>query len=97
MKIKYEWDPEKAVANLRKHSLSFEFAVTAFDGFYVDDVDRSMDYGETRYFAIGLAGGFEVYIVFTENEDNGVRRIISARRANARERLKFWTAARYER
>lgn len=94
MKTRYEWDPDKAAANLRKHSLSFEFAATAFEGFFVDELDRSMDYGEARYTAIGLAGGFEVFIVFTEDEETGVRRIISARRANARERLKFWAAAR---
>ena len=97
MKTRYEWDPEKAAANLRKHNLSVEFAITGFDGFCDDDVDRSADCGETRYTAVGLAGGFGVFIVYTEDDQTGVRRIISARRANARERKKFCAAARDER
>lgn len=28
--MKFEWDPAKAAANLRKHGVSFEEAVTAF-------------------------------------------------------------------
>jgi uncharacterized DUF497 family protein len=32
MGIEFEWDPAKAAANLRKHGVSFEEAVTAFSG-----------------------------------------------------------------
>ena len=52
--MKFEWDEEKAAANLAKHGVSFEEAKTVFDDLlYVDfyDPDHSID--EHRYIIIG--------------------------------------------
>jgi uncharacterized DUF497 family protein len=32
MSLRFEWDPRKAAANLRKHGVSFEDAQTVFAG-----------------------------------------------------------------
>ena len=48
--MKFEWDEEKAHANLKKHGVSFDEAQTVFDDpLYVDfyDPDHSLD--EHRY------------------------------------------------
>ena len=91
--MQYTWDPNKNALNLRKHRISFEFAITIFDGFTVDDSDERMDYGETRYTSVGIARGQEIFVLYTEDEATRIRRIISARRATPKERKSFWTAA----
>jgi uncharacterized protein (DUF4415 family) len=51
------------------------------------NVDRRRDYGEERIAAIGIAGGIELFVVYTMRGRN--RHLISARRANKREREKY--------
>jgi uncharacterized DUF497 family protein len=54
----YEWDDEKALANIRKHGIRFEDAVKVFDDLgMLDDPDDAMDYGEDRFRAVGLVEG----------------------------------------
>ena len=48
--MRFEWDPEKAAANLKKHKVPFEEAVTVFYdplSATFDDPDHS--YGERRF------------------------------------------------
>ncbi len=41
MATRFEWDPVKAAANLRKHGVSFEIAMRAFaDPFALTEQDR---------------------------------------------------------
>jgi uncharacterized protein len=48
MKTRFEWDPAKAVSNLRKHGVSFSAAVRVFaDPFALTEQDRIKD-GELR-------------------------------------------------
>jgi hypothetical protein len=81
----FEWNLEKAAANLSKHHVSFEKACEVFFDPFVRVVDAS-DQGEPREAAIGLtedwAPLFVVHVV--RNEDT--IRIISARPATASER-----------
>lgn len=52
--MKYEWDEDKAAADLSKHGIRFEEAKTAFnDPLYVDFYDPDHSYGEHRYILIG--------------------------------------------
>jgi uncharacterized DUF497 family protein len=91
MKHRFEWDPAKAAANFRKHGVSFKEAITAFD-----DPDRLLLWDpwhstpeETRELVIGLSDQVrELLVVYTER-DPGTTRLISARRANRRERKTY--------
>lgn len=78
------WDPAKALANLRKHRVSFSDAEgVLFDpaAVTVDDVRE----GERRFVTIGLdALGRVVVVVYTCRAE--ALRIISARRATRGER-----------
>jgi uncharacterized DUF497 family protein len=78
--MEFEWDEAKNRANIAKHGISFGEASGIFDGSTYERVDARQDYGETRYTGIGLAGGRELFVVFTWR--GRVRRIISARRAS---------------
>lgn len=55
MKLRFEWDPEKADSNLRKHRVSFPVAARAFaDPFALVEQDR-IEGGEYRWQTLGLA------------------------------------------
>lgn len=49
--------------------------------------DLSVDYGEDRYVATGLANGVVIVVVYTEREER--IRLISARKANGREQRAY--------
>jgi len=80
----FEWDAEKAADNLRKHGVPFELAQRVFDDpRWIDiEVSRAQD-GEPRYKAVGNIDDKLFAVVFTMRGD--ARRIISARRTNAKE------------
>jgi hypothetical protein len=54
------------------------------DGATIERVDERWDYGETRIRAIGVVGGVTLQCVYTQRGE--VRRIISLRYANRKER-----------
>ena len=86
------WDPDKAAANRVKHGLSFESAMLVFDDpLHASKPDPHPD-GD-RWQTIGLVGPVLVLVVHTlpEGSDGGelVGRIISARKATARERKAY--------
>jgi len=82
----FEWDPNKAAANLRKHGVSFDEAVTAFGdplSILLPDPDHSL--GEERYVVLGTSNvGRLLVVTFVERPPR--TRIISARLATRRER-----------
>jgi len=84
--MRFEWDPEKAERNLKKHRISFDEAVTAFYdplSATFDDPDHSDD--EQRYITIGFSSRGRL-LVIGHTERGEVVRIISARPATAHER-----------
>lgn len=86
--MQFEWDPEKAKRNLKKHKVSFEEAVTVFYdplSATFDDPDHSV--GEYRYITIGLSSRDRLLVV-AHAERGEILRIISARLATAHERKK---------
>ena len=85
--IKFEWDPPKAVANLKKHRVSFEEAQSVFfDEFGVQFFDEDHAEEEDRFLMLGMRSQAKLLIVcHCERERGGVIRIISARRATKRE------------
>lgn len=84
--LKFEWDPKKATANLRKHAVSFEEAASVFNDLLAtvyEDPDHSVR--EKRYLTIGTSSrGRLLHIAFA---DRGERiRIVTARKVTGRER-----------
>lgn len=85
--LRFEWDKRKDRANVKKHKVSFEEAVTAFkdeNALQYVDPDHSED--EDRFILLGLSTRLRVLVVchcFRESEL--VIRIISARRADRSE------------
>ena len=86
--MEYEWDATKAESNERKHGVSFEVATLVFED--DDRIDRveSESSEEERWVAIGLADGFEIYVVYMLRGQ--VIRLISARKASRHEREEYW-------
>ena len=87
--MEYDWDPEKAAANLTKHGINFVAALAVFDDqrHFIEDSTKP-EYGETRRIAIGvMADGRLVTVVFTDRGE--VKRIISVRTARNYERRKY--------
>jgi uncharacterized protein len=78
-----EWDEEKCRANLEKHGLSFEDARRVFAGDTVTIPDERHNYGENRLITLGRLEGRVVVVVHVARM--GKTRIISMRKANARE------------
>lgn len=80
----FEWDEAKSEANLRERGFDFAYAALIFDGPTLEWDDVRQDYGERRILAIGQADEDVLFVVYTWR--GAVRRIISARLANRRER-----------
>ena len=85
--LRFEWDPSKAAANLRKHRVSFADAQTVFSddrARLIDDPDHSED--EERFLLLGLSSSLRLLVVAHCYRAGGnVIRIISARKATADE------------
>ena len=76
------------LANLRKHGVSFDEAMTAFaDGESMTISDPDHSEGEERYLVVGSSSRRRVLVVSHAERGQNIR-IISARRADARERRK---------
>jgi len=88
--LEFQWDPAKAASNLQKHGVSFDYAAHVFlDQRRQDGVDRRHTYGEERRITIGSIEG-RVYVVAYTRRRTAIR-LISARKANARETHKYHT------
>ena len=80
----FEWGQDKAARNLAKHGVPFAYATRVFLDVAVVDFDASRpEDAEIRRKAVGMIEGRMFTVVYTER--NGVTRIISARRCNAKE------------
>lgn len=86
--MKFEWDEKKNQTNAEKHGIDFIDAEDIFQTVRLTTVDNRKDYGEPRKISIGKIGPHVCIVVYTERK--GVIRIISARKANQRERIKFY-------
>jgi hypothetical protein len=96
MEMRFEWDERKNRANQRKHGIDFQTACLVFDDpFALSSQDRVED-GERRWQTIGLVGGVAVVLVAHTvdfESDCEVIRVISARRANSKERQRYESQA----
>jgi len=86
----FEWDPEKARGNRRKHGVSFEQAASVFrDPRALSVYDPEHSRAEDRWLTLGLSADGGVLVVhhtFEEVDPSTVRiRIFSSRRATKSE------------
>jgi len=88
----FEWDSEKAAANLTKHGISFEKACEVFFDPFICIVDATDQANEVRNAAIGLTNDlmvlFIVHLVRGGEELESIR-IVSARMATPQERKHY--------
>ncbi len=84
----FEWDEEKAAANLIKHGISFQDAILVFnDENYIEFYDAAHSVYEDRYNIIGMVEDV-LFVVYTERRNR--TRIISARIATPYERRLYY-------
>ena len=89
--MQFDWDPTKDERSRRERGFGFDFAALVFEADTIEWPDDRRDYGEARVRVLGSAEDLVLHVVFTDRED--VRRIISARLADRRERT-LWHGRR---
>ena len=90
--IGFDWNLPKARSNLAKHGVSFEEAQTVFlddNARLIDDPDHSEE--EERFVLLGYSfQGHCLVVHHCYRHSDAVIRLISARRATAREEEEYW-------
>ena len=89
--VEFDWDPDKATSNLRKHGVSFDEAATVFAdplSITVPDPDHSQN--EERFIIVGLSFSRRLLIV-AHTERGLIIRLISARELTATEQSAYET------
>lgn len=85
--LHFEWDDQKAAANVKKHGVSFEEGKSVFvdeRAKLIDDPDHSED--EDRFVLLGLSSALRLLLVcHCYRSESNVIRIISVRKATAKE------------
>ena len=90
MNYDFEWDPQKAQSNKRKHGVNFEEAATVFlDPMAVTIYDPDLSGSEDRWITLGVSKNARLLLVFhtfrEENPNTAIIRIFSSRKALKRE------------
>lgn len=88
--LTFDWDSDKDAVNRRKHGVSFPEAKTAFTdefGRLMADPDHSTD--EDRFLLLGTSIHSRLLVVCHCIRDGEQIRIISARKADKRERKTY--------
>lgn len=85
--MRFLWDQNKNLANIKKHRVSFEEAKTVFfddNARLIPDPEHSIS--EERFIILGLTNKLILLVVVhTYKENNDIIRIISARKATKSE------------
>jgi uncharacterized protein len=86
--MKFTWDPAKALANIRKHGISFDEATGAFaDPYAIYEPDEKH---HERGNLIGTSRAQRLlFVVHVELLETGETRIVSARKADRQERKRY--------
>ena len=89
--MKFEWSKTKNRLNIQNHQIDFEEAKDIFnDPLHISRLDHRFDYFEERWITLGSTDKQKILVVANLMfDDNGeeIIRIISARKANPKERL----------
>ena len=88
----FEWDPQKALINQKKHGVSFEEASTVFEdenALVISDPEHSED--EERFVILGYSLQANLLVVcHCYRASESVIRIISARKATTHESRQYY-------
>jgi uncharacterized DUF497 family protein len=84
--IRFEWNPEKAAANRRKHGVSFEEAATCFDDPYGCYYRNEAPSYEDRLILIAYSQKQRLLFVVHAEVGRHSIRIVSARKASPTQR-----------
>jgi hypothetical protein len=86
--VEYEWDPDKAQTNLRRHGVDFADAVFAIEDDQAMTMEDPDSIGEQRFVTVGVdALGRLLIVVYTWRDET--IRLISARQATRSERRRY--------
>ena len=88
MYTRFTWSERKRSINLDEHGLDFADAARVFEGMTYTYEDDRFGYGERRFITLGLLADVPVSIAHTEANDE--IRVISFRKATAREERLFF-------
>ena len=89
--MKFEWDENKNIQNIKKHHISFDEARTVFyDDNSLYEYDEKNSIQEERFNIIGISYKERLLIVCHCIRNNAVIRIISARIADVEERELYY-------
>jgi uncharacterized DUF497 family protein len=83
----FEWDEDNEFLHFQKHRIDFTTTSRIWERPVFERIDDRRDYGEVRFQAFGIVENHILTVVYTWRGE--ARRIISARRANAREKRLF--------
>lgn len=89
MALFFEWDSVKAKTNKEKHKVAFEEAATVFgdeNSLTIDDIAHSEN--EKREITIGKSIYDQILVVVYTVRGKNIR-IISARKANKKEKIQY--------
>ena len=86
--IRFEWNTAKAASNKKKHGVTFEEAKSVFyDDFAIQFFDDENSVLEDRFLILGHSNQSRILLIsHCEQEAGNLIRIISARKATAKER-----------
>jgi len=88
--MEFEWDDDKNRLNFAKHCVDFADALHVFiDDNRVERRNVRFMYGEERWQTIGSTDKGVLFVVYTERNSGATIRLISARKANKRERAAY--------
>ncbi len=88
-KTRFEWDEDKAKANLKQHKISFDEGSTVLsDPFSITITDPDHSADEDRYIDIGTSDKGRILAVSYTERGTKIR-IVSCRRATSKERRRY--------
>lgn len=87
----FEWDDDKARANIKKHGIDFETAARVFaDENRLEIYDEEHSEDEDRYITIGMIDNVACVVMVVYTERGEAVRLISARKATSQERRMYY-------
>jgi hypothetical protein len=95
--IKFSWDNQKSLKNIRKHKVSFEEASSVFyDETAIEFFDPEHSQDEDRFLLLGISWRLRVLVIsYCFRKKDFEIRIISARKATKKE-VKFYYGEKNE-
>ena len=89
--MQFEWDANKAKANIQEHGILFDDAAFVFaDEQRIEWFDNRQDYGEDRFNTVGMVFGVLLCVCYTMRNRGKTIRIISARKAYGNEKRNYF-------